>query len=144
MMQNQSLMMISAQCSSVIEWSNWPNPHYDHHFIIHWPWPLSSAPPILHLLVERDNKEITKESILKRSGVGSEEKNYISTVCFTSSCIRNRAVVSMFWHFWEPKGLLCNHKTGRKLLLGQKFTQVALTMCQEGSQKTNKIPVCSW
>ena len=28
--------------------------------------------------MERDNKEITKESILKRSGVGSEEKNYIS------------------------------------------------------------------
>ena len=35
-----------AQCGNVIEWSNWPYLHYDHHFIIHWPWPLSSAPPI--------------------------------------------------------------------------------------------------
>ena len=33
--------------------------------------------------------------------------------------IRNRAVVSMFWDSNQPKGLLCNPKTGRKLLFGQ-------------------------
>ena len=64
-----------------------------------------------------------------------------STGCFTSSCIRNRAVVSMFWDLWQPKGLLCHPKTGRKLLLGQKCTQMALTMSQEDSQKTNKIKI---
>ena len=58
-----------------------------------------------------------------------------------SSCIRNRAVVSMFWDLWQPKGLLRHPKTGRKLLLGQKYTQMALTMSQEDSQNTNKINI---
>ena len=64
-----------------------------------------------------------------------------TTGCFTSSCIWNMAVVSMFWDLWKPKVLLCDPKTRRKLLLGQKFTQMALTMSQEGSQKTNKIKI---
>lgn len=70
---------VPAQCFSVIEWSNWPNPHYDHHFIIHWPWPLScgSTHPCLwrQSRALHVNREVTKESILKRSRVGSEEKN---------------------------------------------------------------------
>ena len=68
-------------------------------------------------------------------------KRTVNTGCFTSSCIRNRAVVSMFWDLWQPKGLLCHPKTGRKLLLGQKCTQMALIMSQEDSQKTNKIKI---
>ena len=36
------------------------------------------------------------------------------------------------------QGVLCDHKTGRKLLLGKKFTQIALKMIQECSQKKNK------
>ena len=46
--------------------------------------------------------------------------------------IRNGSVVSLFWDFWGPKWLLCNPKTGRKLLLGQKFTHIYLKNCQEG------------
>ena len=43
-----------------------------------------------------------------------------TTGCFTELGIRNRAVVSLFWDFRRPKGLLCDPKTGRKLLFGQK------------------------
>ena len=46
--------------------------------------------------------------------------------------LRNGAGVSLFWYFWGPKWLLCNPKTGRKLLLGQKLTHIYLKNCQEG------------
>ena len=39
------------------------------------------------------------------------------------------------------QGFLCDHKTGRKLLLGKKFTQIALKMIQEGRQKTINIKI---
>ena len=52
-----------------------------------------------------------------------------STGCLDQLGHRNGAVVSLFWDFWGPKGLLCYPKTGRKLLLGQKFTNINLKNC---------------
>ena len=46
--------------------------------------------------------------------------------------LRNEAIVSLIWDFWGPKGLLCDPKTGRKLLLGQKYSQICSRMRQEG------------
>ena len=49
---------------------------------------------------------------------------YLSTitVCSIQSGMRKEAVVCLFCHFWGPKGLVCDPKTRRKLLLGQKCT----------------------
>ena len=53
--------------------------------------------------------------------------------------IRNRAVVSLFWDFCSPKGLLCDPKTGRKLLLGQKHTEIIFTVSQEEDYKKEEL-----
>ena len=46
------------------------------------------------------------------------------TVCFTSSCSKNRAAVSLFWDLLYPQRLLCDPKTGRNFPLGQKYSQI--------------------
>ena len=48
--------------------------------------------------------------------------NIQHTRCFQQLGSRKGAVITLFWHFWVPKGLLCDPKIGRKLLLGQKCT----------------------
>ena len=55
-----------------------------------------------------------------------------STVCFTSSCSRNRAAVSLFWDLLCPQRLLCDPKTGRKFPLGQKHSEIGFTVSQTG------------
>ena len=47
-----------------------------------------------------------------------------NTVCFTSSCSRNSAAVSLFWDLLCPLRLLCDPKTGRNFPLGQKYSQI--------------------
>ena len=59
-----------------------------------------------------------------------EPKPY--TVCFTSSCSRNRAAVSLFWDLLSPQRLLCDPKTGRKFPLGQKHSEIGFTVSQTG------------
>ena len=56
----------------------------------------------------------------------------IITVCFTSSCSRNRAAVSLFWDLLCPQRLLCDPKTGRKFPLGQKHSEIGFTVSQTG------------
>ena len=57
---------------------------------------------------------------------------YVFTVCFTSSCSRNRAAVSLFWDLLCPQRLLCDPKTGRKFPLGQKHSEIGFTVSQTG------------
>ena len=58
--------------------------------------------------------------------------NEKSTVCFTSSCSRNRAAVSLFWDLLCSQRLLCDPKTGRKFPLGQKHSEIGFTVSQTG------------
>ena len=37
----------------------------------------------------------------------------------------------LFWDFWEPYRLICDPKTGRKLLLGQKISTIKFRTSQE-------------
>ena len=53
--------------------------------------------------------------------------------------LRNEAIVSLIWDFWGPKGLLCDPKTGRKLLLGQKHTEISFTVSQEEDFKKEEL-----
>ena len=53
--------------------------------------------------------------------------------------LRNEAIVSSIWDFWGPKGLLCDPKTGRKLLLGQKHTEISFTVSQEEDYKEEEL-----
>ena len=53
------------------------------------------------------------------------------TVCSIRFGLRNEAIVSLIWDFWGLKGLLCDPKTGRKLLLGQKHTEISFAVSQE-------------
>ena len=53
------------------------------------------------------------------------------TVCSIQFGLRNEAIVSLIWDFWGLKGLLCDPKTGRKLLLGQKHTEISFAVSQE-------------
>ena len=50
------------------------------------------------------------------------------TGCLQKSGRRNGAAVCLIWHSWGLKGFVSDPKTGRKLLLGQKCTQICLTM----------------
>ena len=56
----------------------------------------------------------------------------LNTMCFTSSCPRNRAAVSLFWDLLCPQRLLCYPKTGRKFPLGQKHSEIGFTVSQTG------------
>ena len=62
-----------------------------------------------------------------------------TTVCPNQLGRRNVTVVSLFWEFRGLKQLLCHPKTGRKLLLGQKFTQMDLRIFQNAGQKQRSI-----
>ena len=53
-----------------------------------------------------------------------------NTVCSIWFGLRNEAIVSLIWDFWCPKGLLCDPKTGRKLLLGQKYSLISFKTSQ--------------
>ena len=54
------------------------------------------------------------------------------TGSFTSLGIRKTAVVSMFLDLLGSKRLLWVHKIGRKLLLGQKYTQICFRVIMQG------------
>ena len=62
-----------------------------------------------------------------------------NTVCSIWFGLRNEAIVSLIWDFWGPKGLLCDPKTGRKLLLGQKHTEISSTVSQEEDFKKEEL-----
>ena len=67
------------------------------------------------------------------------------TVCLNQLGRRNGAVMSLFWEFWGLKQLLCHPKTGRKLLLGQKLTQMVLRIFQNaGQQQRNNQDLLIW
>ena len=67
------------------------------------------------------------------------------TVCLDQLGHRNGAVVSLFWEFWSLRQLLCHPKTGRTLLLGQKFTQMDFRICQKaGQQQRNNQDLVIW
>ena len=53
--------------------------------------------------------------------------------------IWTQAIVSLIWNFWGPRGLLSDPKTGRKLLLGQKHTEISFTLSQEEDYKKEKL-----
>ena len=55
-----------------------------------------------------------------------------STVSIMSSCSRYRAAVSLVWDLLCPQRLLCHPKTGRKLPLGQKHSEIGFTVSQTG------------
>ena len=42
----------------------------------------------------------------------------------------------------ESQGILCDPKTGRKLLLGQKYSQINLLLKQAGGCEKLKIKIC--
>ena len=62
-----------------------------------------------------------------------------NTVCFIRFGHRNEAIVSLIWNFWGFKGVLCDPKTGRKLLLGQKHTEISFAVSQEEDFKKEEL-----
>ena len=53
--------------------------------------------------------------------------------------MRLLCIVSLIWNFWGFKGVLCDPKTGRKLLLGQKHTEISFAVSQEEDYKKEEL-----
>ena len=66
------------------------------------------------------------------------------TVCFTSSCFRNRAAVRLFWDLWCPqsKGFFVTPRLGVNFLLVRNTPNWLNNKTGRWSAKKEKIRIC--
>ena len=93
-------------------------------------------------LYNEPNSSNVISPLLSLSNIPWRKKD-IYTVCSIQNGLRKGAVtvVGLLWHFWGSKGLLCDPKTWRKLLIGQKCTLMILTMSQPAKRKNQALVI---